>query len=217
MNFSTKVALLISCFVANIAAVAVSKPVAPPLALEELGAELLQPATSESGMPLDQTQGEDLGIKKTIRKGWLSKVVEHMQTAQLRLRQPESIREASLAQSEALVGIDAMIAELSQRKSQCSGGKCEKPAALQPGKKPGHSGKPGANPAPSANSQTGSDLPTNLAATGQLVKDLWGKLPARQREQILQPLREEFLPKYANEIEAYYRDLASPKQSPNPR
>ena len=43
-----------------------------------------------------------------------------------------------------------------------------------------------------------------------MVKDLWGKLPERQREQILQPLSEEFLPKYASEIEAYFRALADP-------
>ncbi|NOY43065.1 MAG: hypothetical protein GXP26_14675 [Planctomycetes bacterium] len=45
-----------------------------------------------------------------------------------------------------------------------------------------------------------------------LVQDLWGHLPERQREQILQPLREEFLPKYAPEIEAYFRALAEPEE-----
>ncbi len=45
-----------------------------------------------------------------------------------------------------------------------------------------------------------------------LVQDLWGHLPERQREQILQPLREEFLPKYAPEIKAYFRALAEPEE-----
>jgi len=45
------------------------------------------------------------------------------------------------------------------------------------------------------------------------MKDLWGKLPERQRQQMLQPLREDFLPKYASEIEAYFRALANPHRT----
>ena len=58
------------------------------------------------------------------------------------------------------------------------------------------------------------DLAASLAATGELVKDLWGHLPERQRQQILQPLSEDFLPKYATEIEEYFRALADPDRRP---
>ena len=54
------------------------------------------------------------------------------------------------------------------------------------------------------------DLAASLESAGELVRDLWGHLPERQRQQILQPLSEEFLPKYAAEIEAYFRTLAAP-------
>lgn len=47
-----------------------------------------------------------------------------------------------------------------------------------------------------------------------LIQDIWGHLPDRQREQILQPLREEFLPEYAPEIEAYFHALAKPEEVP---
>ncbi len=76
--------------------------------------------------------------------------------------------------------------------------------------------KPGTSPATGAsptNSQSG-DLAASLAATGELVKDLWGHLPERQRQQILQPLSEDFLPKYATEIEEYFRALADPDRRP---
>jgi hypothetical protein len=37
---------------------------------------------------------------------------------------------------------------------------------------------------------------------------LWGHLPERQREQMLQSFSDEFLPKYELEIEQYYRRLS---------
>jgi hypothetical protein len=43
------------------------------------------------------------------------------------------------------------------------------------------------------------------------VKDRWGRLPERQRDEILQPLSEEFVPEYAAETEAYFRALAEPQ------
>ncbi len=173
---------------------------------------------------------EDMSKTDPTKDVWLSKVVGHMQTAQGLLERPENSGSASSAQAEALVGLDAMIAKLTKRQSQCKGGqgkedqgkegqgkkgKSDKPGSSKPGKKPGSSGKAGKSPANAASSSTssGADLSTGLAVAGELVKDLWGKLPERQREQILQPLSEEFLPKYASEIEAYFRALADPNRS----
>jgi len=194
--------------------------------LEDLGAELLWPTTEKPIAPLDdrhvEQQGEQLGkdLSEDLSpaEDWLSKVVGHMQTAQALLEQSKQPRGASSAQSEALTSLDALIAELTQRQSQCKGGQCKagnckKPGAPKPGKKkPGSSKKAGKSPATSAPTSTNpdADLSTELAVAGQLVKDLWGQLPERQRQQILQPLSEEFLPKYATEIEAYFRDLAEP-------
>lgn len=197
--------------------------------LEDLGAELLQPAVRQPSepktpAPLDERLleelGEDLTERSAAQDDWLSKVVKHMQTAHTRLEQSDESASASSAQAEALTGIDAMIAELTERQSQCKGGQCkggqcDKPGTPKPGKKPGSSGKAGKSPASSAPTTTnsGADLSTELAVAGELVKDLWGQLPERQREQILQPLSEEFLPKYASEIEAYFRALAEPDQN----
>jgi len=178
---------------------------------EDLGEELLKPSTDK---PVAQLV-EDMGKPQAAEDDWLSKVVAHMQTAQTLLERSDESPSASAAQAEALTGLDAMIAELMQRQSQCSGGQCDKPGAPKPGKKPHSSkktssSKTGKNPAQSApaTANSGADLSTELAVAGELVKDLWGQLPERQREQILQPLSEEFLPKYASEIEAYFRALA---------
>ena len=42
----------------------------------------------------------------------------------------------------------------------------------------------------------------------ELVKELWGHLPERSREQMMQSFSEEFLPKYEREIQQYYRRLS---------
>jgi len=141
-----------------------------------------------------------------------------MRTAQALLENSKKIGRASLAQAEALSGIDTMITKLTERQSQCQGGQCKagqgnKPGPSKPGRpKPSSSSQAGKSPADSSSTESGVDLSTDLAVAGELVKDLWGKLPERQRQKILQPLREDFLPKYAREIEAYFRALADPQR-----
>ena len=161
--------------------------------------------------------------KQTVKDGWQSKIIEPMQTAQSLLQHPEDVSRASSAQAEALAGLDAMIIEIAQRKSQCQGAQSSanqrnKPSRKKTGQpKAGQAktGKPGKSPGKAAATSSGADLSVELAIAGDLVKDLWGKLPERQREQILQPLSEEFLPKYATEIEAYFRALADPRPNPS--
>ncbi len=76
------------------------------------------------------------------------------------------------------------------------------------------SGEAGTRPNESASLTKHGRRRSSLKMTSQLIKDLWGNLPERQREQILQPLSETFLPEYAEEIEAYFRTLAEPAISP---
>ena len=47
-----------------------------------------------------------------------------------------------------------------------------------------------------------------------LVKKIWGELPDTTREQMLEPLVEEFLPKYELLIEEYFRRLAAEQEDP---
>jgi hypothetical protein len=76
------------------------------------------------------------------------------------------------------------------------------------------SGRTGTSPAQDISAVVASPgALADRAAIGVLVKDLWGNLPERQREELLQPLSEEFLPKYEAEIEEYFRVLA---ETPRP-
>ena len=47
----------------------------------------------------------------------------------------------------------------------------------------------------------------------EVVKELWGHLPERSREQLLQSFSEEFLPKYEREIQQYYKRLSDEQNS----
>ena len=73
------------------------------------------------------------------------------------------------------------------------------------------SDKPGVQP--SERSETTKGQLAEVATREQvaaLVDALWGHLPERQRQQILQPLGDDFLPEYAEEIKEYFRALANP-------
>ncbi len=73
-----------------------------------------------------------------------------------------------------------------------------------------NSQQPGSTPGQSTSTVVTKNGKRTLAAAGDLVRDLWGSLPDRQQQQILQPLSKDFLPQYAQEIEEYYRALADP-------
>ena len=170
------------------------------------------PATTRQGT-LDGV-GEDLGKSQAEDDDWFSTVVKHMQFAQIELERPRNVGQASAAQAAALTELDSLIAELTERKNKWSTGKNAMQSSSESGEKPSALAQAGSNPGKAASSPgSNSDLSTELAAAGKLVKDLWGELPERQREQLLQPLREDFLPKYASEIEAYFRALADPSRT----
>ena len=213
--------LVVFCLLAKVQLVAQEPDSTDQALLEDLGADLLGPSNEGKPTVLDERLldqlGEDIGEAKPLKDDWLSRVIRHMKDAEGLLEEPSEVSRASESQSDALTNLDTMIAELTQRKNQCQGGEVQRNLVEpKPGEKPKPSGKAGKSPAPSGSNSTNADadLSTELAANEELVKDLWGKLPERQRQQILQPLSEEFLPKYASEIEAYFRALAQPKSTP---
>ena len=182
------------------------------LQLEELGIDLPSPIPHDELAPNSFSVGEDLGHRSAVKDVLLGRVVQHMRDAEVYLEEAMRTTPPSAAQAQALEGLDAMIEELLEKQNQCSGSQCKKPSPPKQATKPSSQTKSGSTPA-EVGLQTFSrsdDLDRLRAATGELVKNLWGKLPDRQREQILQPLREEFLPKYAAEIEKYFRALADP-------
>ncbi|KKK95447.1 hypothetical protein LCGC14_2672730, partial [marine sediment metagenome] len=58
-----------------------------------------------------------------------------------------------------------------------------------------------------AKSREGEARRPDMARMQEVMKKLWGELPQRDREQMLQSPPEEFLPKYELLIEQYFRRL----------
>jgi len=161
----------------------------------------------------DDVGGEDRsqpsGPMRLVRAG------QNMVEAEKLLRERGTVAQAGAAQRQVVVQLDELIAELSKQCNCSGGGSSNKPPSpsQRSQAKPGKSkGKPGRGNAPARDSNTQlTDKAAEPIEKGELealVKHLWGHLPERQREQMLQSFSDEFLPKYELEIEQYYQRLS---------
>ncbi|HEY1600161.1 MAG TPA: hypothetical protein VGG64_11190 [Pirellulales bacterium] len=80
----------------------------------------------------------------------------------------------------------------------------------QPERGPAHSQQSGDAPARESTKQAREDQvrKPDMADMRDVLKGVWGQLPERQREQMLQSYEEQFLPKYEQMIADYFRSLA---------
>ena len=147
-----------------------------------------------------------------------------MQNAQSLLAQPAAeghigaFKLAHSKQQDVVNQLDDLIAQLSKQ-CQCQGGQCDKPPGPNQAGKP----KPGNKPSTTAGKSAARDSTDRLDRTSaksvdagdieNTVKELWGHLPERSREQMLQSFSDEFLPKYQTEIEQYYRRLSEDQKT----
>lgn len=170
--------------------------------------------------------GEDIGQPSGPLP--LVRAREGMQQASVLLGQSadlanvQTIQLAGKAQSKAIAQLDELIAMLSKQCQGVQGSAGDRPPVPQasPQTKPApltksdsRSNSPGRDSNDALN-RAGAE-PADMGDRAELVKRLWGHLPARSREQMLQSYTEEFLPKYQLEIEQYYRRL-SEMPSPMP-
>jgi hypothetical protein len=155
--------------------------------------------------------GEDLGAPSGPLP--LVRARQGMQQAGALLAQQGSMSDVRATQQQVVSQLDELINSLCK---QCQGGNCPpsdkppKPGQPKPGAKAGT--KPGTSAigqqnSPDAVQPRGADA-TSPAEREEMIKRLWGHLPERSREQMMQSFSNEFLPKYELELEKYYRRLA---------
>jgi len=135
----------------------------------------------------------DLGVQTTMRAA-----ANHL--AQQQIGKASALQQAS-------------IDHLRQLRERLVTPRAEPPKSsspADPGDQPEGPGEAGTKPNPPSSPTRQNQNRSTEETTTQLINDLWGNLPQRQREQILQPLSESYLPKYAEAIEAYFRTLAEP-------
>jgi hypothetical protein len=128
-------------------------------------------------------------------------------------------------QHEIVADLEKLIADLEKRaQQQNSSGKSsqqqttERKPVNQPGQDPIESGQDSNSPARDSTTRLGKNevRKVDMAQMKSLLKDLWGQLPDKAREQMLQSSPEQFLPKYELLIEQYYKRLAE-EQRPQSR
>jgi hypothetical protein len=169
--------------------------------------------------PMDNS-GEDIGGPSGPLL--LVRVRNDMRQAETLLGHPATMagnnafHEVGTVQKRVVAQLDELIAELSK---QCQGGQGQsnnnpspQPSQRSEAKpsQPSRTASPGKSPArDSSDPLNRADAQTvDKGEVDELVKHLWGHLPERSREQVLQSFSDEFLPKYELEIEQYYRRLS---------
>lgn len=196
--------------------------------LDELDRELFAPAARKprADGPRDKKDGEELD-RKLLRELGAAGTSEDEDplleiARQMRLSQERIDRSDSGAHTQQLqVGIVDELAKLIKQArrtcGQCkpSQGQPQKTApggqVKQPGKKPSGGGKkPGTKTPRDSNAKPGQAEARrpDMDRMEAMMKSLWGELPERARQQMLQLPMEEFLPKYELMIEEYFKRLS---------
>jgi hypothetical protein len=202
--------------------------------LDDLSPEAAQPVAPAQSAPKKTAKETEDSLKATTplhgfgaevspASQSLARVQNSMKQAQSLLTQAGAdgksgdAQLASPVQHQIISDLDKLIADLSKQcqccNGQCQGGQCNKPP------KPGENPKPGKPGAAAGRGRTAARdstdrldrstaKPVDKGEVNEMVKNLWGHLPERSREQMLQSFSDEFLPKYELEIEQYYRRLS---------
>lgn len=168
----------------------------------------------------DQTQlkqkvgeGEDLG-QRGKPDNPLQKIMKQMRSAQSRIAAADASKKTQKIQQDVIADLNLLIEQLQKQCSQCKNPNGQASgAAAKAGNKAAR--KPGDKPSSDSTDRLdkAKDNKGGALAPAQLVKEVWGHLPARIVDQMSRQSVEKFLPKYEQLIEDYFRRLA---EDPNP-
>jgi hypothetical protein len=198
--------------------------------LDSLGGDLLEGLDDiptdpsfdqpEAGDPaekplLDQLEGEDIGAEG---ENDLSRISRQMRLVQERIAQQEVSEKTQGLQKQIVADLDALIKQIQQQQKKQQGSPSSSKAQTPGGevKQPSNQPNAGQPQQPSEKPARTSDdeltqrnaTPTDAAAMQAMIKRVWGHLPDRVRQEMQNASVEEFLPKYQELIEDYFRRLA---------
>ncbi|MCO6454996.1 MAG: hypothetical protein J5I93_06825 [Pirellulaceae bacterium] len=143
----------------------------------------------------------------------LLQIGSRMRGVERRIAGYDTSVETQTLQQEIVADLESLIAQLQK---QCnSASQNSSSSSQQAGSQTGGQGTQAAEqastqPVRDSTDRLGKTNPDQLEGeqVRDLVKQVWGHLPARVRELMRTAAVEEFLPKYERQIEAYYRRLA---------
>jgi len=157
----------------------------------------------------------------------IAKVTEEMRAAQELMRRTRRDEALRPKQEEIVRQLDDLIKQIKQRQQQqqssSSSSQQQQPQAQarQQVKQPGQPGQsPATQDAPARDSsdelRRRDPSKVDMAKMQEMLKDIWGQLPPRIREQMLQSGAEKFLPEYELLIEQYFKTLAERRGAEGP-
>ena len=199
--------------------------------LPDLGSDLARPEKKpaasqpdEPGPPrgkdIEGLAGEDLGSAGESSDP-LTRIGQQMRKVERRIAQHDASTGTQQLQQEIIAGLDKLIEQAKQQQNSPQNASAKKQpgsqrskvkqSEQQAGQKPGDgSGATSQKPAQDSSDRLGPDdaRQVDMRQMRDLIKDVWGNLPERMREQMNQDAVEEFLPKYRLQIEEYFKRLA---------
>ncbi|MGA2799380.1 MAG: hypothetical protein ABSE63_17495 [Thermoguttaceae bacterium] len=182
----------------------------------------LQTGAGQGGPDLNQRLQRELGFAaEKENDNPLLNIAQSMFQVRQRMAQSDAGPATLNLQKQIVADLDLLIDQARKSCGQCSSSSSNPQQSAQ---KPGGSPpKPGAKAGQKlGNKPSGASL--SRSPDGQtpkpdmeemrlIINNLWGELPPRVREQMLQTPMEDFIPKYQDLIEDYFRDLSNEKKT----
>jgi hypothetical protein len=206
-----------------------------PDLLDDLGGDLFGPSKAAEIPGADPKllqpappAGEDLG--RPSEDSPLASIVSNMKQAGQLIAQQTLTGQTAQIQESVLSSLDELIKQSEQQnqnnsQSQQQQSQQQQQQASQrstpkpsPANQQAGQQRPGtANAARTSSERLESGAADEAAGQGsrELLKDVWGQLPERVRQQLLQSSTDEFLPQYRDEIERYFKRLAEEEAGDN--
>ena len=150
----------------------------------------------------------------------LVNIAQNMAQVKERIAQADVGATTLNMQKQVVADLDLLINQACKSCGQCSGSSSAKQSACnspsssaKPGAKAGQ--KPGNRPAAKGAPRSGGGdaEQADKAEMRAMMNNLWGELPANARQQMQQTPVDDFIPKYRDLIEDYFRDLSNEKKS----
>ena len=194
------------------------KPAAKPSALDE---ELLKQLQSEDAPPRKKAQpsgGAGGRADDDVSDNPFVRLSRKVRDAEARLRGEDSGDQTQELQRRIVDDLEQLIAQVERQRQSQSQSQSKKPQAPQPGEqKPGQpkqrqqqKGRSNPTEKPTDSGEQLADRKNEKPTTGQiqnLMEKVWGELPERQRQDVMQSSFEDFPVKYQYVIEEYFKTL----------
>jgi hypothetical protein len=214
--------LIVSRFIAAlIAAIVLAGSALGVRAADQEGAKRPERPQSDLDRQLGEELGEDIG-EGPKDDDPLTSIGRRMRAVEDQIAKRDATEPTRKVQDGIVADLAKLIEQARRQKPQqgssssSSSGSGRSKIGGPSQKLAGSDSKPSSGPSRESTERLRPDevKPVDMGEMSSLLKDLWGQLPDRAREQMMQSSVEKFLPKYEVLIEKYFRRLSEEAEEP---